>query len=73
MKGEDAKYAKIIYFLRCNELHSCEPIVTSKAVHKKHGMGIQIPSKLILSEGEQFVDKLVLCILNFILFCIFLI
>ena len=57
--GNSGKFAKtIFYFLRADELSSCEIVVTGNQMNLGGGEGMQVPCKLIFTGIEKWIDIL---------------
>ena len=57
--GKSGKFAKtIFYFLKANQLNSCNVIVRGKAVNEGDGKGMKVPCRLLFSAEERFINVL---------------
>ena len=57
--GKSGKFAKtIFYFLKADEENKCKVVVTGKVVHKNDGLGMKVPSRLIFTAEEKYINIL---------------
>ena len=57
--GKSGKFAKtIFYFLKAAKENRCQIIVHGKTVSKNDGLGMKVPSRLLFTAGEKFIDIL---------------
>ena len=57
--GKFGKFAKtIFYFLKANQPNSCNVIVRGKTVNEGDGKGMKVPSRLLFSAEERFINVL---------------
>ena len=57
--GKSGKFAKaIFYFLKRAKENRCQIIVHGKAVNQNHGLGMKVPSRLLFTAEEEFIDIL---------------
>ena len=57
--GKSGKFEKTIFsFLRAAEENRCQIIIYGKAVNQNDGLGMKIPSRLLLAAEEKFINIL---------------
>ena len=57
--GKSGKFAKtIFYFLKANRDNKCQVEVIGKVVNQKDGLGMKVPSRLILTAEEKYLKIL---------------
>ena len=57
--GKSGKFAKtIFYFLKEAKENRCQIIVLGKVVNKNDGLGMKVPSRLILTAEEKYIEIL---------------
>ena len=55
--GKSGKFAKkIFYFLKAAKENRCQIIVLGKVVNKKDGLGMKVPSSLIFTAEEKYIE-----------------
>lgn len=57
--GKSGKFAKtIFYFLKADKENKCKVVVTGKVVNKNDGLGMKVPSRLIFTAEEKYINIL---------------
>ena len=57
--GKLGKFAKtIFYFLKAAKENRCQIIVLGKVVNKNDGLGMKVPSRLIFTTEEKYIEIL---------------
>ena len=57
--GKSGKFAKtVLYFLKAAKENRCQIIVHGKAVNQNDGLGMKVPSRLLFTAEEKFIDIL---------------
>ena len=57
--GKSGKFEKTIFsFLRAAKENRCQIIIYGKAVNQNDGLGMKIPSRLLLAAEEKFINIL---------------
>ena len=56
---KSGKFAKtIFYFLKAAKVNRCQIIVLGKVVNKNDGLGLKVPSRLIFTAEEKYIEIL---------------
>ena len=57
--GKSGKFAKtIFYFLKAAKENRCQIIVLGKVMNKNDGLGMKVPSRLIFTAEEKYIEIL---------------
>ena len=56
---KSGKFAQtIFYFLKAAKVNRCQIIVLGKVVNKNDGLGLKVPSRLIFTAEEKYIEIL---------------
>ena len=57
--GKSGKFAKtIFYFLKADKENKCKVVVLGKVVNENDGLGMKVPSRLIFTAEEKYINIL---------------